>query len=156
MGYIDTAITAAATEHQLPVALVKAIVQVESSGDPFAARYESGFYRRYVRAKDFAVFRGCSRETEGRLRATSFGLMQVMGQTAREMGFKGTFLTELCSPDVGLNIGCQYLRKQIDRYDGNLEAAVAAYNAGTAIRTSRGKWRNQLYVDRIHVAGGFE
>jgi len=35
--------------------------------------------------------------------------MQVMGQVAREHGFEGKFLSALCDPALGLDIGCAAL-----------------------------------------------
>ncbi|MBI1909686.1 MAG: lytic transglycosylase domain-containing protein [Deltaproteobacteria bacterium] len=53
------------------------------------------------------------------------GLMQLMPSTAREMGVKNSF-------DIRQNVdgGSKYLRQMIDRFDGDLPKAIAAYNAG--------------------------
>lgn len=147
----DDLIKDTAESFELPTSLVQAIVSVESSGNTWAVRYEPDFYTRYVRNRNFEVFRGCSQATEGVMRACSFGLMQVMGQTVRELGFREAFLTELCDPRVGLFWGCKYLQKQVVRYKGDIKMAVAAYNAGTAF-ISNGMFRNQSYVDKVLAA----
>lgn len=146
-------IQAAAERHGLPVALVRAIVRVESDGNPWAARYEPGFYDRYVAPKPIRGKFPCSAQTESRLQATSFGLMQIMGATAREVGFSGVFLTELCDPATGLDWACRYLARLIHKY-GSEERAVAAYNAGSPRKTPENRWVNQPYVDKIRAAGG--
>lgn len=151
---IDDLIVSTAERYELPVKLVRAIVAVESSGNPWATRYEPAFYARYVHGKGHTVFGNCSRSTEEISRAMSWGLMQIMGQTARENGFKVSFLAALCDPAAGLDWGCFYLARQIKRYQGNLEAAVAAYNAGSATRDEHNQWRNQGYVNKIRAAGG--
>ena len=143
----------AAARHNLPPELVLAIVKVESAGNPWATRFEPAFYRNYVLATP-ERYGSISIETERRDRSTSWGLCQVMGQTARELGFRGAYLSELCDPAVGLEYGCLYLARQVQRYDGHLDAAVAAYNAGSARRGTDGRWRNQAYVEKVRKAGG--
>jgi soluble lytic murein transglycosylase-like protein len=57
--------------------------------------------------------------------------MQIMGETARELGFKGTYLTELCDPIVGLEYGCRKLGACIEKHPGDTRAALLAYNGGS-------------------------
>jgi hypothetical protein len=76
--------------------LICAIVEQESSWDPWALRYEPAFYTRYVEPQ---LARGAiAHEGEARARAFSWGLMQVMGQVAREHGFAVVSLAALCDP----------------------------------------------------------
>jgi soluble lytic murein transglycosylase-like protein len=54
------------------------------------------------------------------------GLAQLMPATARMMG------VDPDDPHANLEGGARYLRMQLDRFGGDLEKALAAYNAGPA------------------------
>ncbi len=62
------------------------------------------------------------------------GLMQLMPSTARELNVKNPF-----NPEENIEGGVKYLRYLLDKFDGDLSLALAAYNAGPdAIKRFRG------------------
>ena len=81
---------------RLDAALIKAVIKVESN-----------FQQRTVSRKG------------------AQGLMQLMPETAREVGVTNPF-----DPAQNLFGGSLYLRKMLDSFDLNLDHALAAYNAG--------------------------
>ena len=111
-----------AQKYGLEPEIVAAVCEQESSWNPWAARYEPLFYVKYVAPMNLPG-------TESQMRATSFGLMQIMGETAREFGFGGGYLTELCDPDTGVNFGCKKLQKCFDIHKVP-DCSLLAYNGG--------------------------
>lgn len=81
-------------------------------------------------------------------RKGAMGLMQLMPQTAVNMNVGNSF-----NPHDNIDGGVKYLRYLIDRYEGNLSLALAAYNSGeTAVK----RWgtippyrETQTYVQKI-------
>jgi soluble lytic murein transglycosylase-like protein len=97
-------VSAAATANQLPAALLHAVIQTESS-------YNSG---------------ATSPKGAG-------GLMQLMPDTAREMG-----VTDVYDPQANIQGGARYLKRLMTLFDNDISLAVAAYNAGPQAVLSRG------------------
>lgn len=116
-----------AVAHDLEPALVCAVIEQESGWNPWAVRYEPAFLSRYVAPLYTA---GKLSATEAYTRAMSWGLMQVMGQVAREFGFAADSLPELCDPATAVELGCRILAKRMARTRGDLPAALLAWNGG--------------------------
>jgi soluble lytic murein transglycosylase-like protein len=117
-----------AEAHGLWPEVVCAIVEQESSWNPWALRYEPAFYQKYIAPQ---LARGNIADlTESRARAFSWGLMQVMGQAAREHGFNGASLAALCDPAAGIEIGCRVFAAKLAAAEGNVARALLLWNGG--------------------------
>ncbi len=95
----------AALKHKLDVELLQALIVAES-----------GFDRAAVSPKG------------------AVGLMQIMPATAERFGLAGDAKApieqKLTDPKINIGIGSRYLRLLIDMFPGQLELALASYNAG--------------------------
>lgn len=124
MDYIEL-VAQIAKEYSLDPSLVCAVCEQESNWDTYAVRFEPAFLKRYIHPVHPET-----PTTEELTSAMSFGLMQVMGEVAQGLGFKGRFLTALCDPDCGLNFGCRKLKECLDRAKGDVRQALLYYNGG--------------------------
>jgi soluble lytic murein transglycosylase-like protein len=116
-----------AISYALDPALVCAVVEQESAWNTWAMRYEPAFFAKYVAS---LYTNNKVTASEAYARGFSWGLMQVMGQVAREAGCDAPFLSALCDPAQGLAIGCKVLRRKFDAVAGETTRALLAWNGG--------------------------
>lgn len=91
-----------AHEENFDPALLRAVLETESSGDQ-AALSPKG----------------------------ARGLMQLMPATARELGLVVSHtVDERLIPEKNIRAGARYLKQQLEKYGGDVSKALAAYNAG--------------------------
>jgi soluble lytic murein transglycosylase len=68
-------------------------------------------------------------------RANAVGLMQLLPKTgksvAKQVKLRGYTAPQLYTPAVNLELGTRYFKDMVDKYNGQFEYALAAYNAGT-------------------------
>jgi soluble lytic murein transglycosylase-like protein len=117
----------AAAAQRLDPALVCAVVEQESGWNPWAMRYEPAFFAKYVAP---LYTNNKISASEAFARGFSWGLLQVMGQVAREFAFDAPFLSALCDPHQGLAVGCKVLRKKFDAMASDTTRALLAWNGG--------------------------
>ncbi|WP_065188792.1 lytic transglycosylase domain-containing protein [Shewanella woodyi] len=117
----DDLIQLAARNHQLEPALIRAVIHAESA------------FNVYAISKTGAM-----------------GLMQLMPETAKELGVKNAF-----KPAQNIDGGARYLAKMLKRFDGDIELACAAYNAGpTRVTEHKGippYPETIAYVERVKI-----
>jgi hypothetical protein len=127
-----------AWKHGLNDALVCAVIDRETGGtwNPWLNRYEPRFEQLYgqgvtvgatsfVKAATFTI----SLSTEIKNRCMSWGLMQIMAETAREYGFTGP-AAELCDPATGIEWGCRKFAKCMLAVNADAYSALNRYNGG--------------------------
>lgn len=73
-------------------------------------------------------------DSQARSHANAYGLMQLLPNTAshsaRQIGISHNRSWLTSRPDHNVQLGSAYLRELLDKYDGALPLAAAAYNAG--------------------------
>lgn len=112
----------------IEAAILAAIIDVESAGDPNAMRDE-GF-----------------NNPDGS-RAFAYGLMQLLWTTALMMDYPGS-KKGLLDPETNIIYGAKYLAHQKTRYSDPLDI-ISAYNCGTVDNPWWRGYSNQGYVDKV-------
>lgn len=108
-------------------ALIKGIIQQESRWDVNASRYEA------------------------HLNDSSWGLMQVLLKTAKWiLGNDKLTIADLINPQINVDAGTKYIASLLKQYNGKVQDAIAAYNAGSPRRNKDGSYVNQAYVDKVY------
>ena len=129
----DTFIKTASSQWNVPVSLIKAVIAKESSFNPDAFR------------------------PEPQINDGSWGLMQLLFRTAKNLGYPGS-PEGVKDPQVNILYGTKLLAANLKQSKGKLDIAVSAYNAGfsgqrpnDAKRNDKGEISNQEYVNDVLV-----
>lgn len=128
-------------------AITLAFIKQESAGNTYAARYEP-HYRWLLDPELYAQINQITMQTEVVHQKTSWGLCQIMGGVARELGFTGP-LTKLTDPNTGLYWSLKKIIQLHEKYP-SLPDLISAYNQGSPRLSSMGFYKNQNYVDKVH------
>lgn len=128
-------INGAAREFQISPTLIAGVILKESGGVQYATRFEKGFYHTHLENALVGDLIGylppenlCTLQTERILRATSFGVMQVLGETMRERTFRG-LLPEFYDPALNIRWGTEFLAHLI-KVNKNVREALLDWNGG--------------------------
>lgn len=137
-----------AEKYNLDPCFISAIIQVESAGNVYAMRYEPR-WTYFLDCEIYAKMNNITVKTEAILQACSWGLMQVMGSVARELGHQGS-LIELSQARRSIDYGCKKLDQLNQKYS-NYSDVAAAYNAGSARPSKKNpeEYVNQTYVEKV-------
>lgn len=155
-------ITAAATGSGLQASLLGALVLKESSGNPAAWNPEP-HYRYLMDVRTWRPFRQLTAaeiaserppadfhsiagdpDQEWWAQQASWGLTQVMGGVARELGYREPWIPNLLRDTQRvLILGARHLARQVSRW-GTVERGLSAYNAGSPVESNR-----RPYVDVV-------
>lgn len=106
---------------------------------PLFYRNHVNLYSKIFDIDPYLVFSTIKAESNFDKNATSDknakGLMQILDETGEEIFEKLKVSREyrdLYNPEVNIMVGTYYLSALLDRYDGDVDKAIAAYNSGMA------------------------
>jgi soluble lytic murein transglycosylase-like protein len=135
-----------AAQYNISPILLTAIILVESSGNKFAVRHQRN-YRYLYKVSAFSKLLNINYTTEKTFQKTSHGYVQIMGATARYLGFTG-YPAQLYEADINIRYGAKLLGQLRRRYGNDLDT-ISAYNQGQPLKTKKGFYKNQEYVNRV-------
>lgn len=121
--------------------LICAMIEQESAWDCWAIRYEPAFMAKYVGP---LYTNHKINATEAYARSFSWGVLQTMGQVAREAGFKGP-LPQLCDFTIGVTWGCRVWKKKLESAGGDTAKGLLAWNGG-----ARAEYANEVLARIAH------
>lgn len=130
-----------------PPSIVKAIIQQESNFNPHVLRYEPE-YKYLYSSSTYAHELGITVETEIITQKISWGLGQIMGGLARELGFRD-HMNVLLIPEVNIKYIFENI-KRIGHQAVTPTEVFACYNGGMGslyIKYKTGVFPNQKYVE---------
>ncbi len=102
---IETQIRAASQRYHVPESWIQAVIEVESAWNPQAYR------------------------AEPQIQDASRGLMQILGRTARGLGFTGD-PADLFNVEINIDLGTKLLGQLRERYGDDFRRVYSAYNSG--------------------------
>lgn len=133
--------------------LLLAFCYVESAGSRYAVRLEPAYYekKKSLMPKSYADKNKITLETEIVLQCMSWGPMQIMGYTARSIGFDDN-ITTLTDPYLGIFWAARFLQNLWIKQKMSIDDSISSYNQGAPRKDIKGNYLNQEYVDKIKNA----
>jgi hypothetical protein len=126
--------------------ILAATAEKESNSRQWALRYESG-WKYFFKPDEHAVLCGVSVETERQCQKMSWGMTQIMGAVARELGFSLP-MGKLFEPIINFHFCALKYKKLLEQYP-LLPDAISAYNQGSNRKFGNGQYQNQNYVSSV-------
>lgn len=138
------------TKYKVPVPIAASVVWQESKGESKATRFELKFFNTRLLLKTRSQLAGyvppqnpanprnfVSLITEKQKRATSYGVFQVLGETARSvLRYDGTFLQDISFPELNVSLGVKYLHLMHTKYALGVKDDLSSW--GTPLRYYNG------------------
>ena len=124
--------------------LICALIHEQSNFEKDKEVFLEEYYRKSMKELDIP-------EDEKKWRATRIGLLQITGQTAREIGYR-EYRDDFSDPALNIYFGLKYFNSLLRYYRGDENFSIIAFEQTSRLKRvsdKDGNYLNKIYLDNV-------